>query len=362
MDPEFHEKRQQDSERTGKPIQQPPRANNADLHPAVPEALKTRPQWVVWRYEIRDGKPTKVPYQINGQSQTHPTRRSSRVSFRMAKSNDPTTWTDYPSVCRVRLKWDGIGFVFAVSDPYCGIDLDDCLKDGKIKPWAQPIVEKLKTVSYGEVSPSGNGIKFWTRAKLPNAAKNKVYLTAAGVVCPQGRDTDGGIEAYDKTRFFTVTGNGKGDIHDGQAVIGWLAQEYLKVKVQNVEPATPPAFVKENRSVDEVIALIRKSKQAHKFNALMQGNTTGYGSQSEADIALCSVIAFWTQDEKVIDAIFRQSQLYRQKWNEKHRADGATYGEMTIEKGLSGKREIYTPRSQRKTRHRHYRRKRFQWL
>lgn len=358
MDPEFHEKRQQDSERTGKPIRQPPRANNADLYPAVPEALKTRPQWVVWRYEIRDGKPTKVPYQINGTSETHPTRRSRRGGFGMAKSNDPTTWTDYPSVCRVRLKWDGIGFVFAVSDPYCGIDLDDCLKDGKIKPWAQPIVDRLQTVSYGEVSPSGNGIKFWTRATLSPDAKHKVYITAEGSISPQSTDTDGAIEAYDKTRFFTVTGNGKGDIHNGQAVLEWLTQTYLKT--DNTKPATPPPAVKENRSVDEVIALIRKSKQVHKFDALLRGDTTGYGSNSEADIALCAVIAFWTQDANIIDAIFRQSQLYRYKWDEKHRADGATYGQMTIEKALAGQTQTYKPHP--KKRRRRQKRRTHNWL
>ena len=109
---------------------------------------------------------------------------------------------------------------------------------------------------------------------------------------------------------------------------------------------------------------IQQSKQSHKFDALMQGDITGYGSQSEADIALCSVIAFWTQDPTVIDAIFRQSQLYRDKWDEQHRTDGATYGEMTIEKALSGQREVYKPKSKRNTRksRRYKKRKRFQWV
>ena len=28
----------------------------------IPNALTERPQWVCWRLEERDGKPTKVPY------------------------------------------------------------------------------------------------------------------------------------------------------------------------------------------------------------------------------------------------------------------------------------------------------------
>ena len=106
------------------------------------------------------------------------------------------------------------------------------------------------------------------------------------------------------------------------------------------------------KSAGEVIQQIRQSKQCHKFDTLMRGNTTGYGSQSEADIALCSVIVFWTQNSTVIDAIFRQSQLYRDKWDEKHRADGATYGQMTIEKALSQSRKTYTPKNPKTQRRR----------
>ena len=112
--------------------------------PAVPAELKTMPQWVVWRTAVRDGKPTKIPYQVNGVT---------------AKTNDPSTWTDYQTVCQHAHRFDGIGFVFSAEDPLCGIDLDDCLDENrKIKPWAQPIVDRLKSVSYREISPSGGGI------------------------------------------------------------------------------------------------------------------------------------------------------------------------------------------------------------
>ena len=77
----------------------------------------------------------------------------------------------------------------------------------------------------------------------------------------------------------------------------------------------------------------------------MAGNTTGYGSQSEADLGLCGVIAFWSQENAVIDTIFRHiGTLMRAKWDERHKSDGdkATYGQMTIEKALSGSRETHT--------------------
>ena len=314
-----------------------------DPYPAVPAELKSLRQWVVWKRKLRHGKLTKVPLQVNGKS---------------AATDDPTTWTDYQTVVAHQHRFDGIGVVFTANDPLCGVDLDDCLNEHrKLKPWAVPIVEHLKHVSYGEVSPSGGGIKFWTRAKLPDWINTGTNVNIS----------DGKIEVYDKKRYFTVTGIGKGEIRDGQPEIDWLLQEYIEPrrKLQQ-KPATSRKSIPQNnlKTAGEVTQHIQQSKQSHKFDALMRGDITGYGSQSEADIALCSVIAFWTQDSTVIDAIFRQSKLYRDKWDERHRTDGATYGEMTIEKALSGKREVYKPQSKRNTRksRRYKKRKRFQWV
>ena len=304
-----------------------------DPLPAVPAEIKAKTQWVVWRAEKRDGKPTKIPYQVNQ---------------RKAQTNLGDTWTDYQTVCNHLDNFSGIGFVFSAHDPYCGIDLDNCIDDrGNIQAWAEPIVDRLKAICYGEVSPSGKGIKFWTRAKLPNGAKHKVYLDeGAGEA----------IEAYDRGRYFTVTGRGKGDIGDGQQVIDWLVAEYLTPTPE--APSAPRAApTSSNLSADEVIAKIRESKQCHTFDVLFAGNTTDYGSQSEADFALCSVVAFWTQDPAVIDAIFRQSALMRPKWDET-RGD-TTYGFFSIDKALSKLSETYTAREERSTTQRHVRRERY---
>ena len=290
-----------------------------NLYPTVPQELKALRQWVLWREKQRDGKPTKIPYQVSGVK---------------AKADTPETWTDYQSAIEHRDRFSGVGFVFSEDDPYCGIDLDNCLANGTVKAWAAPITERLKPVSYGEVSPSGKGIKFWTRAVLPVGAKNRAWIN----------QSDGeGIEAYDTGRYFTVTGKGKGTIGEGQAVIDWIVAQHLTPDQKPIPPPSRP-LRSPNLATDEVIEKIRQSKQSAKFDALMAGNTTGYGSQSEADLALCAVTGFWTQDRAVIDAIFRQSELMRPKWDEKHRADGTTYGQMTIEKAISECREVYTPR------------------
>ena len=290
-----------------------------DPFPRVPAELKARRQWVCWRKETtRDGKPTKIPYQVNR---------------RTAQTNQADTWMDYQTVCDHLDNFSGIGFVFSEDDPYCGIDFDDCLDaQGELKDWAKPIADRIKGVGYGERSPSGNGIKFWTRATLPTEAKHKAYIV-------KGADA---IEAYDRLRYFTVTGRGKGDIGDGQAVIDWLVQEYLSEPQRPTHTTGLQTSATENLNAGEVISHIKASRQSAKFNALMAGNTTEHGSPSDADLALCAVVAFWSQETTVIDAIFRTSGLMRAKWDERHRGDGATYGQMTIEKVLSGNRETYT--------------------
>ena len=300
-----------------------------DPYPAVPVELKSLQQWVVWKQKLRHGKPTKVPLQVNGKP---------------AATDDPTTWTDYPTVVAHQHRFHGIGVVFTENDPLCGVDLDDCLdKHRKLKPWAVPIVKHLKHVSYGEVSPSRGGIKFWTRAKLPDWMNTGTKVNIA----------DGKIEVYHKKRYFTVTGIGKGEIRKGQPEIDSILLEYIEPKRKQHQKTrkTRKSISPNNRkTADQVIQHIQQSKQYHKFDTLMRGDITGYGSHSEADIALCAVIAFWTQEHTVIDAIFRQSQLYRHKWDEKHRTDGATYGEMTIEKALSGQHEVYKPRQRSQSR------------
>lgn len=145
----------------------------------IPAALRTRPQWVVWRYEARekDGKPTKVPYQAEWPK-------------RKASSNAPRTWTTIEQAIASAHKhaFDGIGYVFSADDPFAGFDLDDMLDDdGRVAMWARPWLEALPT--YTEISPSGHGVKGIVIGKLPGAGIN------AGIV-----------ELYDQGRYFTITG------------------------------------------------------------------------------------------------------------------------------------------------------------
>ena len=74
----------------------------------------------------------------------------------------------------------------------------------------------------------------------------------------------------------------------------------------------------------------------------MAGDITGHASASEADLALCNALAFWTgKDASRMDRIFRSSGLFRPKWDEKHFANGTTYGAATIAKAIEGTRDTF---------------------
>jgi hypothetical protein len=89
---------------------------------------------------------------------------------------------------------------------------------------------------------------------------------------------------------------------------------------------------------EEVVSLARSAKNAAKFETLWQGDISGYASHSEADQALISLLAFYTQDEIQLDSLYRQSALCREKWLKR-----PDYRRSTIEKALSNLADTYTP-------------------
>jgi primase-polymerase (primpol)-like protein len=89
---------------------------------------------------------------------------------------------------------------------------------------------------------------------------------------------------------------------------------------------------------EEVIALARGAKNAGKFEVLWGGDTSGYASHSEADQALISLLAFYTQDEAQLDSLYQRSNLCRGKWI--NRPD---YRRRTIQRALSNLAGTYSP-------------------
>ena len=84
----------------------------------------------------------------------------------------------------------------------------------------------------------------------------------------------------------------------------------------------------------DVMALIQKmfaSKYGAQIKALFDGDQSGCGSHSEADLKLMNHAAFWfDRDAQAMDTLMRQSGLFSEKWE---RDD---YRRNTIEKAISG--------------------------
>ena len=281
----------------------------------IPAALRAVPTWIGWRLEVRGGKVTKVPYQA-----TRPRR--------WASSTNPSTWTDYESARRaVERSRDGLGlgFVFVPRWGLVGIDLDHVRQEdtGEIEPWALDVVHAIK--SYTEISVSGTG----------------VHIICGGAL-PPGRRRHGQIEMYDVGRFFTMTGghlpgtpqtveprtaelaalhaetfpsadpHGLLDAGRGTSAILQDLLDSAGLGTENIEPPRPVTDVPD----DVLLDAARTAANGAKFRRLWAGDTSDYSSHSEADLALCLMLAFWTQrDAGRMDDLFRRSGLYRAKWN-----------------------------------------------
>jgi putative DNA primase/helicase len=301
----------------------------------IPEVLKQRDQWVLWRGEDRVDQQTgevklnKIP--IDPQT------------LRNADTTDPTTWGTFTQ-CVAALpvvleEWEqdnsntyrggGIGFVFTAEDPYAGVDLDHCVNPdtGAIADWAQLHINAL--ASYSEITPSGTGLHILVQGALP----------------PRGRKK-GPVEMYSQTRFFTMTG---WHISHTPRTIEARQEALTAFHITIFGPSqtkeeSRAAAEKSSQPLMEDATLLNKARTAKnsgKFTMLWTGETTGYGSQSEADLALCILLAFWTQDAAQIDRLFRQSKLMRDKWDKKRGKQ--TYGERTIAEALARQTEHYTP-------------------
>ena len=172
----------------------------------IPIELRSVPRWVMWSFvQVGDGdnrRWAKMPLQTSGKS---------------ASSTNPATWTDFISAEQAynTHKFDGVGFVFSEDDNLVGVDLDDCY-DAQQGRFINAAMQHIATQidGYMEVSPSGTGVKIFTRSN-PFAAH---------------ADHSIGFEAYSKGRFFTVTGHHlSGQVPQGaQDLTGLIPERTLR--------------------------------------------------------------------------------------------------------------------------------------
>lgn len=285
---------------------------------SIPEELKMIPRWVCCTAD-------KLPIcPRNGVA---------------ASSTDPGTWADYATAAEAvsRLGCRGIGFV--LGGGIAGIDIDHCInpETGVVEDTALAIVEAMQ--SYTEISPSGTGLHILWRG------------TKAGPSCRKALAPGMGLEMYDGGRYFTVTGRSWHDpplpLAERTAEAAMVYHKYLdkpKPAASTAAQALPvqsrPAGALQDA---EILEKAKQAKGGEKLAALLAGDWQPYApSRSEADLALCNLLAFWLGADKArMDAAFRASGLYRKKWDERRGAD--TYGNLTLARALADCQEIYDP-------------------
>ena len=289
------------------------------MYSKIPYELKELDRWCCFKLVERQGRQTKMPVDPR--------------TGNLAKSNDETTWADFDTALSSSVNYDGLGFFF--KEPYIGIDIDDVgdeIEDYRNDKHDDNIVsEFIDTLgSYAEVSPSGNGIHIIIKGELP----------------PNGR-RKGNVEVYTSGRFFTMTGDSLGGYLHISDDSDYGKIKYLHSKhIASSEP-TPVRTRREAEGNDlqehELIRIAESSQNGMRFKLFMQGGWEQfYTSQSEADMAFANDLAFWTsRDFTKMDNVFRQSSLYRDKWDSK-RGD-STYGVETLNRAIADCTNVFSP-------------------
>jgi len=328
----------------------PPQPTALDVDPEpIPDKLRDRDQWLCWRYKWATDRNewTKMPIDPS--------------TGRAGSSTDPDTWTSFGQALayheRSDTNTDGLGFALHENDLFVGVDLDDCQDPdtGDREAWASDLLDDVLT--YAEVSPSGTGLRLFGFGILP-AGGNRADVDGA----------DGHLEVYDSGRYLTVTGHTidgtPNDVRQVNDDIGAVHAEHIASGDEPEKPPTaaanggveavpPNANPRGNAgnidlNDDELLDRAMNAKNGDYFTDLWEGRwkkhtsrweTSGNQGQSEADLALCSMLAFWTdRDRARIDRLFRRSGLCRDKWTGRE-----DYRQRTIHTALDGVSDVYDP-------------------
>lgn len=285
----------------------------------IPEELKSNPRWCVWRPTLNEqGKLTKKPF----------LSRNPKQPF---SKTTPSHFARWEETLDAYLQGSVSGVGYVCGEGIVALDYDECCDEqfGTIRDDVRQIIDRLNT--YAEYSPSGRGVRLFLHGELSGKNINNQKL---------------GVEAYDDGGYVTVTGRlvdgVERDILNGNEFLAELErqnEESRKPKAPR-KPAKPKRPTKPARRTtltdDEVVTRIRKSKSGPKFDALWSGNWEGqYPTQSEAEMALANLIAFWAgrDGHAQIERLMMQSGLNREKWEET-RGEGRTYLSLTVDKAV----------------------------
>ena len=268
----------------------------------IPIELRRRPQWC---------------YTYPGDPEPLRRKAPRKKGNALASDTSPSDWMSFEQACAYAEQVGGdIGYVLTEDDEFSCIDLD--VKDAKTHPTKPEVWTKQEDFdrywricqtfdSYTEMSTSGKGLHVWVMANI-------------GMGCK--RD---GVEVYSQERFIICTGN---------IVLNKPIREHqhlLSVMVGDMRAAQAARYDRielteetEEFTDTEIIERAINAGNADKFNALckctscyvdagakIHGTYTelGYGSQSEADLALMSIFTFYSRSNEQCKRLFRMTGL-----------------------------------------------------
>lgn len=265
----------------------------------IPEPIASGTRWINWTGRKVKGRTEKIPISPKTGRAIDPTERSNGTRLSLAVKRAPRR----------------LGLL--INPTLVAIDLDLAVSEGtrQVEPWAMKIVERVN--SYTEISPSGLGLHILAMGAIPSNRKK-----------PR-------VEMYHDCRFMTFTGDHLASTPTRVEVrVSELRQLWKELygdqKLKRTPVPLPSVFALQKADGNVLQSALNLSPRVAE---LYDGNWRGYPSQSEADLALCSYLAMFTDDQKQVDRIFRTSGLMRPKW------DRTDYSTKTLGRAFQTKRK-----------------------
>lgn len=213
------------------------RASAKRLRETVPESLRLRNQWLLWRFEPGEKKPKKMPYYLSGKRRTG----------EQGSAKDRAALVEFDAaVMALELgRSHGIGFAFLPGDGLIGIDIDGAiaLDTGEISERAAAIVTAC--ASYTEYSPSRRGMHIIVAGESPTFKSNDI-----------------GLEVFCGRQYFTFTG----ELYPGSATEVMPIQEAVLRRLQATvrsakgqratRPVAPPSGGDKRAELESALAFV----------------------------------------------------------------------------------------------------------
>lgn len=254
----------------------------------VPEILKQRGLWCVWRR----GEQGKIPFDPN--------------TGYHAKSNDPSTFSGFQTAYNACQSGGYAGLGIGISDNIGAIDIDHCITDGRLSDMAEDIIRQMG--SYTETSPSGEGIRIIFMIEGFSYDKERYYIN----------NHKKGLEIYiagATKKFVTITGNKLNDnpVVDGTSKLPIVLEKYMRRDTVQTGSAQPTATAPTNTENYLQIGLGKDKKLKEYWNGARP-----HENESEDDAGLMAKLMYWCNNnaDSAIKA-FRSSPYASQK-DEKH--------------------------------------------